>query len=195
MEDPVYQQEGRRCVGYAIANAIFDKTGVRVTSKQILDYYDKHFGGDKGVATHIFLLRMRKYPLAGVTCSYRTIFSDQKKDAGWMGRFREATLQKEVAVLCSLKITEHKRGEQQIPLDKEYNLIPRDTKVVSHHAVLCKGLAQSRVWNWRQRYLFENSWGKDWGKEGFFYIKGSDLNQPNGKSVLRAAYAVRFKKV
>jgi len=185
--DKVYQQEGKRCVGYAIANAIHDKLNIEISNKQISDYYDLHFGGDKGVAIEKFLMKMRKHPFAGVTCSYSTIMDKNKKDVSWVSRFRQATLEKSKAVVCSLRVRDHKKGEQQIELDKNGFLIPKKTSVISYHAILCKGLANRLIWQWRTKYLFENSWGKDWGKDGFFYIAGEDLH-----TELEKAYAITF---
>jgi C1A family cysteine protease len=38
-------------------------------------------------------------------------------------------------------------------------------KVLGGHAIMCVGYDNSKQW-----YIIQNSWGKDWGDKGFFYL-------------------------
>ncbi|MGV9206088.1 MAG: C1 family peptidase [Promethearchaeia archaeon] len=47
--------------------------------------------------------------------------------------------------------------------------LPKDNKV-GGHAISCVGWTHNKLW-------FRNSWGKDWGNDGYFYIPFGEFNQ------------------
>lgn len=184
------------CVGFSIANAIEDQLGVILEPQQIHDYYAQHVKG-QGARMRLFLERMGTKPMGGVYCAwYNEIFNDKMKNnkgvkGNWLGIIREHTLkkQKEFVVVLSLKIRQHEKGENTIPLSSTGLYTPRVTNVVFYHGLYCVRPAQWNIFFWKPTFLIENSWGESFGKSGFFYI---DLKTM--QTEVQAAYLCKFEK-
>lgn len=179
----IYDQEGGTCAGFAIANAIYKQLGIVPLYEEVYEYYLREFGDLDGVDPWKFLLRLRKIPLAGVVAvNPKKIYDYKIGLVPWHGKLREAILRRDSSCLLVVNIRDHGQ-KQKIPLDENYRYKRMEGPVRSYHLMLADELEGKEI-------KVENSWGDDWGDDGFFYLPFSDLEH-----AVARAYTVTFKKI
>lgn len=187
----VFQQSKGTCVGFAILNAIEQQFRIRriktfkFYEKDVYDYFKKQ-GWDqkKGIRIFNFLQRMKRDPFMGVGVEdYECIYNHRKRNnTFWKTALASAITDKSLSVIIGLRTREiPKIGKPKIELTKSGYIIPYKTKVKDYHAVYITGV------NSKGDFKCENSWGKDWGKNGFFY-----MTIDNMETECEQIYSVKF---
>lgn len=156
------------CAAYTAAafaeNVLWRKTGriEQVEPKWVYEWAKKHDGDPTGDGTTLDCvldaLRSREV-FDPKVCKVRMV------GTGWLGTSADdvkAAIHRFGCMLGGFNITEEwyelaKQGEFEITGR-------RKTTQLGGHAVLVVGYDSRGVW-------FENSWGKDWGKDGFGFIQ------------------------
>lgn len=186
----LYQQKGGTCAGFAVANAIEAVTGVIVQDEDIYNFYKKYdLDRYEGMNFKDILAILEDESLAGVKVQeYKELYHVYKKRMfkNWRSEVRLALQQPDTAVLLGLR-TRSGLGST-LPLDSNYFLKPRKTKIKGFHAVLLEGL----LFGERRKnlgFIVENSWGDKWGDEGYFYMDWDTIDTEAHEIV-----AVKFTK-
>lgn len=176
------------CTAFSVLN-ILESQFKTTISQRFADteinrwFCENGFSKEDGLMGITMLQVMKVKPLIPgfFVSSCKKIWSKKKRPAkDDLTKIYEAVV--EGGVIFGLEV---RKGKPTLKLDEEHNLVPYKTDIRGGHAVAVAGFELKN-----SRYLIENSWSNKWGKEGYFYLKESDV-----LSEVSAVYQVVFKKV
>lgn len=179
----IYDQQGGTCRTHAIAYAMQNEFGIYPTEEEIVAYdkkatkYAKEAFRAKYLTVPILLKYFKKNPLCGVVLdSYEWLYNEK------VGKYKNLKMYK--LTTPYMKNLEHlifgfkiRKGGWKNRIDKwgVYRPDVRE-KVIDHHAVYCSAKLPVISPHYPANYFKGvNSAGEDFGLNGYFLFKKSDL--------------------
>lgn len=172
-----FAQKGGKCTGFAILNAgerVCPK--VRVSEEDVYKFYEQFDDEDEGMRANEVLRKMQKFPMGNLMVeSYEPLYNSRIRSLQdkktLLARARAAMRKPYTGVVVGFKLMKKK---PKIKLTKQGIFVKTGIHDGDHHMMFLLDFWQDGAVN-TNGLIIENSWGKDFGKDGLFFIRTQDF--------------------